>query len=220
MIKVTNFKLGIGIPCSYNHVPFPFFASFMQLERPDFIPITATSGPIDGLRNKIIEDAIKLGCSHLIMMDTDQIYPSNTISKLLSHKLPIVGCLVHRRYPPFDPLLIKGEINKYETIEEWPDGDLVEVDATGTGCLMFDMQVFQNMPAPWFKFRLTSDSKIIGEDIGFCSDLKKVGYKIYVDTSIKCAHLSTLAITEETWKLYQLLKKTKNKIKEESQWQK
>jgi len=219
MLKVTNFKLGIGIPCSYNHVPFPFFISFMNLERPDFIPIPATSGPIDGLRNKIVEDALNLGCSHLIMMDTDQIYPANTITKLLSHKLPIVGCLVHRRYPPFDPLLIKGEINKYENITEWDDGELLEVAATGTGCLMFDMRIFKNMPAPWFKFRPNPDKErggVIGEDIGFCSDLKQAGYKIYVDTSIKCAHLSTLAITEETWRLYQVLKKQKNKIKEET----
>jgi len=217
-MKITNKKLGIGIPCNYNHVPLPFFVSFMQLERPDFIPITATSGHIDELRNKIVIDALKLNCSHLIMMDTDQVYPVNTIPKLLSHKLPIVGCLVHRRYPPFDPLLMKGKLNEYETIKEWEDGELLEVDATGTGCLMFDMRVFRNMPAPWFRFKPNPDLKkggIIGEDIGLCSDLKDAGYKIYVDTSIKCGHLSTMVIEDRTWRLYQSLQKNSNNKKEE-----
>lgn len=140
------------------------------------------------------------------MMDMDQTYPVDTITRLLSHKLPVVGCVVHRRYPPFDPLLYRGDIGTYELIENYEKGDLIEVDATGTGCLMFDMEVFRNMPAPWFRFRLTADNLPIGEDFGFCSDLRKAGYKIYVDTSIQCGHLSTMEITDGTYQLYKAMK--------------
>ncbi len=208
-MKISNFKLAIGFPCSWSHIPFHFFISFLQAERPDFSILTATNGHIDGLRNKIVEDALKIGASHLIMMDIDQVYPSNTIIKLLSHRLPIVGCLVHRRYPPFDPLIMRGEINKYQTIKNYPEG-LIEVDATGTGCLLFDMKIFRKMPAPWFKFRQNPDhtkSGVVGEDIGFCSDLKKAGHRIFVDTTLKCGHLSTLVVSKETHELYTSIKK-------------
>lgn len=180
------------------------------MERPEFTPIFATNGPIDGLRTSIVIDAIAMNASHLLMPDLDQTYPVNTITKLLSHNLPVVGAMVHRRYPPFDPLLLKGNINTYENIEEWEEGELVEVDATGSGCLLYDMKVFRELPPPWFKFRPNPDTErtgVVGEDIGFCSDLRKAGYKIYIDTSIKCGHLSTMVITEETHWLYKALKK-------------
>lgn len=208
MREITNLKLGIGFPCSWSHVPFSFFMSFVQLERPTFIPLAATNGPIDGLRNNIVEQAFQSGCSHLIMMDLDQIYPVETITKLLSHRLPVVGCLIHRRYPPFDPLIVRGEINKYKTINEWQEGELVEVDATGTGCLMFDMRIFEALEPPWFRFRPNPDPAkggVVGEDFGLCSDLKAAGYKIFVDTSIKCGHLSNMVVTEELWRLYKKL---------------
>lgn len=208
--KINNFKLCIGFPCSWPFVPFPFFHSFIQMERPEFTPMFVTNGPIDGLRNSIIDDAKKIGASHLIMMDMDQTYPIDAITKLLLYRLPVVGCMVHRRYPPFDPLMLKGDINSYQLIEDWEDGALVEVDATGTGCLMFDMRIFYELPPPWFKFRPNPDPEkpgTVGEDMGFCSDLRKAGYQIYVDTSIKCGHLSTMVIEEEIHWLYKSLMK-------------
>lgn len=213
MIKPTNFKLGIGLPCNFSHVPFPTVLTLLQMERPDFQLIPATNGPVDGLRNHIVEQAFMLGCTHLIMCDMDQTYPVDTITKLLAHKLPVVGCLVHRRYPPFDPLLYRGKLSEYELIEDYKDGDLIEVDATGTGCLMFEMDVFRKLPAPWFKFTLTDDGKPVGEDFGFCSNLRKTGQKIFVDTSIKCGHLSTMEITEGTRNLYRAMKVAQNRSK-------
>jgi len=180
------------------------------MERPTFTPVFACNGPIDGLRNNIVSQALGIGASHLIMMDLDQTYPMDTIPKLLRHKLPVVGCMVHRRYPPFDPLMLRGEINSYYDVSDWEEDELVEVDATGTGCLMVDMRVFHEMPTPWFKFRPNPDperSGVVGEDIGFCSDLRNAGYKIAVDTSIRCGHLSTMEITRETHLLYKALKK-------------
>lgn len=252
--KISNFRLCIGFPCSWPFVPFPFFHSFVQVERPEFTPIFATNGPIDGLRNSIVDDAMKLGASHLIMMDMDQIYPVKAITKLLEHKLPLVGCKVHRRYPPFDPLMLKGDIDSYQLIEDWEESTLQEVDATGTGCLLFNMQLFYDMdaralaeieavdrlkptpeqsvalpdnvrkylaeikkgytpehvPGGWFKFRPNPDPErpgVIGEDMGFCSDVRKAGHRIFVDTSIKCGHLSTMVIEEEIYWLYKSLRK-------------
>ena len=210
--KITNFKLAIGFLCSWPHVPFPFFHSFIMMERPTFVPLIVTNGPIDGMRNKIVEQAMSIGASHLIMMDMDQTYPMDAITKLLKHKLPVVGCKVHRRYPPFDPIMMKGDINSYGLVEGWEEGELMEVDATGTGCLMFSMKVFYDLPPPWFEFKPNPDperSGVVGEDIGFCSDLRKAGYKIHVDTSIKCGHLSTMEITEDLHWLYKALMKKK-----------
>ncbi len=205
-MKISNFRLGIGLPLSFHMVPSAFLDSFIAMDKPPFIYIRSDAGTIEQMRNAIVQDAIRSYCTHLIMMDTDQVYHPETITRLLAHDLDVCGCLVYRRYPPFDPLMMKGEINKYQTIKEWEPNSLVEVDATGTGCLMFKMEVFQKMMAPWFRVRESDTGTVVGEDIGFCSDLRQAGYKIFVDTSIPAGHLSQLQITEGTWRLYNRLK--------------
>ena len=97
--------------------------------------------------------------------------------------------------------MLRGSVGKYETITEWEPGSLVEVDATGAGCLLFDMKVFHKMSPPWFRFRRYK-KKPVGEDIGFCSDLKAAGYRVYVDTAIPAGHLSQVQITEPMWRVY------------------
>jgi hypothetical protein len=90
---------------------------------------------------------------------------------------------------------------------EWEPGELVEVDATGAGCIMYDMEVFRKLPYPWFRFLKNPDNgMVIGEDIGFCQDLKAAGYQIFVDTSIQAGHLTTMIVNEATHKLYRAMK--------------
>ena len=201
-MKVSNARLGIALPLSHHMIPSAFFDSFIALQKPPYIYLRTSNGPIEEMRNSLVRDAMQSNCTHIIMMDVDQVYPVDTVTKLLAHKLPVVGCQIHRRYPPFDPLMLKGELGKYQTIKEWEPDSLVEVDATGTGCLLFDMDVFRKMPAPWFRSR-KHNGKPVGEDIGFCSDLRAAGYRIFVDTSIKVPHLSQIQITEATWRRYQ-----------------
>jgi len=147
-VRISNLKLGIGIPNNFPMVPSAFFDSFICMEKPDYVFLRSSFGPIEEMRNNIVRDALLQGCTHLILMDTDQVYPVDTITRLLSHRLPVVGCLLFRRYPPFDPLMLTGEVTKYSTVTEWKDGELVEVDATGTGCVLYDMEVFTRIPDP------------------------------------------------------------------------
>lgn len=218
MISVNNFKLAIGIPCSWTHVPTPFFDSFIQMEKPNFIYCPAKNGPIDGLRNNIVEQALKASASHLLMMDTDQIYPIDTITKLLSHKLSVVHCPVPRRYEPFDNILLRGKLNKYTSLEEgkdYKDGELISISATGTGCVLYSMEVFYKIKPPWFQFlpnRKKSVGGLVGEDIGFCIKLKKAGFKIYADTSIKMGHLTTFVVDENFARLYKSLCKRQEEL--------
>jgi hypothetical protein len=216
--RVTNFKLGIGIPNTWGYVPNVFFDSFITMYRPDFTYIPAKNGPLDGLRNYIVSQAMVTGCSHLLMMDTDQKYPIDTIPKLLGRNVDVVHAKVHRRYPPFDPIMYKGELYKYQYIteEEYKDGDLVEVDASGTGCVLYNMKVFYDLEPPWFEFKKNPDPSsdslgAVGEDIWFCHKLKEKGYKIYVDTSVKVGHLILFEVEDNFEILYKNIMKNNNK---------
>lgn len=213
-MKISNLKLAIGIPCDFPFIPSSFFYSFTLMEKPSYTFIHADNGPIDTLRNDLVEKAIYENCTHLLMCDVDQIYPVDTIEKLLSHGVPVVAGSVPRRYPPFDPILLINNAEGIPTpinVGDYDDGALVEVDATGTGCIMYDLKVFKRLPYPWFKFRKQPDGRTLGEDIGLCMDLKKAGYPIYVDTSVKIGHLTTMVVTEATHKLWCAMQIAKEK---------
>lgn len=211
MLEVTNEKLCIGIPLTWKYVPSDFFDSFVTMKKPrEYEYCRRKNGPLDGLRNDIVNVALSTGCSHVIMMDCDMVYHTDTIPRLLSHNLDVVGAMCYRRYPPFDELLFKGRVNKYRLITDFNPNELIEVDATGTGCLMFKTEVFMRMKPPWFKFRQSKKGGVIGEDIGFCSRLKNAGYKIFVDPTIPAGHLTDFLVEPEARRFYKNLEKIKN----------
>jgi len=78
--------------------------------------------------------------------------------------------------------------------------------ATGCGCIFFNMDVFYGIPYPWFEVRRFSDGRVVGEDIDFCSKLREIDYKIFVDTSIEIGHLTTMEVTRSFYRLYKEVK--------------
>jgi GT2 family glycosyltransferase len=146
-------------------------------------------------RESIVMQALQNGCSHLLMCDTDQTYPADTLAKLAAHDVPVCGVRVHRRYPPFEPIFMRGNLDRYERVpeEEMYSGKLIEVDATGTGCLLINMSIFDSIPAPWFKFD-EHKGRPVGEDFYFCNKVRKAGFRIFVDTSVEVGHLATIEV--------------------------
>ena len=212
----NEIRLAIGVPCSFPSVPASFFHSYALMNKPAHTYIHANNGHIDDLRNNIVERALYEGVTHLIMMDVDQVYPPETINKLLAHNLPVVGCRVHRRYPPFDSLMMRIEkvdenTNAYVSVDEWKEGELVEVDATGGGCVMFNMDVFRALKYPWYETKLQENGNVLGEDIHLCQKIQQAGFKIFVDSSIEVGHLTTMVVNGATNRLYRCAKTEQQK---------
>lgn len=207
-----NGGVAIGFPLVDDRVPVQFFTSYACMDKPDQytllvpqFPHGPWTGSLADARNSLVQQALDEGCSHLLMLDTDQVYPADTLTKLLSHKEDVCGVRVHRRWMPFDPIFLRGKIGKYQSVseDEMYSGDLIPVDATGTGCLLFDMDVFLKVNPPWFEFG-SSNGKPVGEDINFCSKARQAGVEIFVDTSIEVGHLATMQVNKS---LHQICKK-------------
>lgn len=213
-MKISNFKLGIGLPVADRNIPVSFFDSWVLLDKPEFVYIRPSFPNVDiaRIRNDLVTQALDSGCTHLLMLDTDQVYrDSDLIAKLLLHDLDVVNGLVYRRYPPFDHLCMKWDDNekryyKADDEEVFKKG-LVEVDATGTGCVLYKTDVFKKIKQPWFEFNVDDHGKAIGEDINFCKKLKEQGYKLFVDCSVNIGHLSTLEVNESTYRMYNMMNK-------------
>lgn len=210
--------LAIGVPLIDQTVPSNFFVSVMAMDKPAEFTLlvprySRESFPesIASVRNDIVEQALEHGCSHLLMMDTDQVYPPDTLSKLVSHGKPVVGVAVHRRWPPFDRIMLRGNLGEYQKVSdsEAYSGELVSVDATGTGCVLFDTHVFLSVKRPWFEFS-AYQGKPVGEDINFCSKLRKAGIPIFVDTNAEVDHLTTFRVNSGLAKLFQKFSETQH----------
>lgn len=206
-----NGGIAIGFPLVDDHIPVQFFTSFACMEKPSEyrllvpqFPHGPWTGSLAEARNSLVQQALDDGCSHLLMLDTDQVYPADTLTRLLSHNVNICGVRVHRRWMPFDPIFLRGDLGRYKSVpeDEMYSGDLIQVDATGTGCLLFNMDVFLKVQPPWFAFGV-NDGKPVGEDINFCSKARAAGVEIYVDTAIEVGHLVTMTVNKS---LHQICK--------------
>jgi hypothetical protein len=217
-----DIKMGIALPLTSKITNSLFWDHFTMMTKPSqwaylkpALEVGDYAQNIAIVRNALVEQAINADCTHILMMDTDQTPERDSILKLARHKLPIVHAKVHRRYPPFDPIFFRGELHKYNLIpdEEWSKGGLMEVDATGAGMVLYDVNVFFDVEYPWYEVIMGGKDKdgksrsAVGEDIFFCHKLKQAGYKIYVDCDIKIGHLSTVAIDDQYYYLFKLLKK-------------
>jgi len=212
-------SLSIALPLVDDKVSVSFMVSFILMNKPSYtllmprFPVGKFAMNHAELRNDLVKQALKNNCSHLLMLDTDQVYPKDTVSKLIEHAengIDVVGAPVHRSWPPFDPILYRGKIGQYIHVpdNECYSGDLVEVDATGCGCIMYATKIFEEMEPPWFTNPI-DDKKgsQVGEDIGMSWRLRCAGHKIFIDTSISdIEHMVTYGVKRETYELYKKMK--------------
>jgi GT2 family glycosyltransferase len=169
----------------------------------------------------MVTAALKQKCSHILMMDTDQVFYNPTMILKMQTEIidkKVMATVVYRAYRPFDPLVFRFGKQGLVKVpdEEIFSGEVIDADAVGCGCVMYDMKVFKKIDSPWFEdvARVSPDGENPpGEDINFCYKLKAAGFKIHVDTSIKIDHIF-LGVANRAWYLlYKKITEAHNKEK-------
>jgi len=188
-----------------DHVHAGFMHSLVNLIR--YMSIDTldywSSANISTARNKLVEQFLESGNKWLYMADTDTVFNRNTIERLLKRNEAIIGGLVHINDLPKYPSMFRREPDDengtpaYRAITEYEQGEVVDVDATGAGCLLVHRQVFldiqeklPNKAAQWFQ-EIPMGEYLAGEDVTFCIRAISLGYNICVDTSVNIGHLKT-----------------------------
>ncbi len=198
-INTTFFDLMLGMKSKYTY----------SIIRTNMLPIERNR---THLTNMALKDPT---CTHCLYIDTD-IVPNdlNFLDIMVSYDLPILGLLCTKKIPPYEPIIYKKDVPEGETLNNFwigfNRGDLVEVDATGTGCLLVKREVFENMPQPYFKFISSYTHDVYqSEDIYFIEAAKKLGYKTYVDTGHTCKHYGPIGFGLDNF--YELEKRKNGK---------
>jgi hypothetical protein len=164
-----------------------------NLGLPPMFGISVRSGaPYDVMRNNACEDALKAGFQRVLFLDDDVIAPPDTYVRLAQHNQDIVSGLYYRRHEPVLPVAMKMDMQgQPQWVQAWdPPNSLVEVDYVGAGCLLIHRRVLEQTPRPWFEWEIgKKDGNALSEDFAFCRNAKRVGFKVLLDTSVKCEHI-------------------------------
>jgi hypothetical protein len=160
-------------------------------------------------RNVVVKNFLdEVKTPWLLMIDSDERLPIETFFKLVDaahdKDRPIVSGLVFAAF--FDnqdnlravPTIYRMTDDKgLQPIDDYPIDTLLEVDATGTGCLLIHRSVLetmreqatQNQGKDWAWFvEGAIEGTYFGEDLLFSKRLKAMGYKIHAHTGAILPH--------------------------------
>ena len=143
-------------------------------------------------RKDIVQEFLKKDYTHLFWVDSDILLPKNALSTLLSKNKDIVsGVYISPfRYPglqlthPVAYKLTHDEgLRLPLQIQELKKSQLMEVHSVGFGCCLIKRNVLEEIPLR----RIENTTST--EDILFCFDARKKGYKTFLDTDVFCQHI-------------------------------
>lgn len=147
-------------------------------------------------RNTIIEEAIKQECTHILFIDDDMATPTDTLIRLLAHDKDIVsGLYLSRSFPHFPvafDMAFENGYNKFIYLEPDVDG-LVEITNCGLGCVLIKTEIFKKLEKPYVRLgEIEKDGWC--DDVGFFNRCRAAGIKLYLDTTVRIGHMSTVTL--------------------------
>ncbi len=155
-------------------------------------------------REELAKSAIALGCDYLFMVDDDMLCPPDLFFKLVRHDKDIIAPLAFTRNPDHKPVMYevldgydpttKQPYYQKRFVMNYPRNSLVECDAVGFGAVLIKVDVLKAMSTPRFM-----GMQECGEDITFCYKAKRLGFQVFMDTSVKLGHLGAPTVITEDY---------------------
>ena len=143
--------------------------------------IIRQSSNIPNNREKLVNQALAWGATHIFFADDDMVGNPSLLELLLSRRMPHVGCNYPKRQQDsfeFTAVGING--GRIETNEH--SVGMEEAKYMGFGCALIERQVFEKIPKPWFPvhYEPTLDDHS-SDDYDFCLKVREAGFKVLVD---------------------------------------
>lgn len=207
-------KIAVITPCYSGMVNLQFMMSLLttiqrvKKAEATFISCVGCSD-LPAARNGLVARAMAQGADKIVMIDDDVSWDSDDFPKLVLSPEKIMAGAYQKR-----PHYVGAQPEM--AISLWPKGleaderGLVEVEAAATGFMCVDREVFEAMkpkcekysdqslkPAEnehlhmWFSWGWMEKAGLTyrrGEDYTFCEKARSVGFKTWVDPSIKLGH--------------------------------
>jgi len=196
-LSLANMMLRIG----FDHEPFG-----------DVGFARGNGSILPAVRQSIAEGAIeKRRATHLLWIDSDHEFPSDTAHRLLAHGRPLVGINATTRTPPIQGTAIRKGNERLVTDSR--SKGLERVSRMGFGIALIEARVFLAMEKPWFAIdyvECKDGHTFSGEDVYFCEKAKAAGFAPMIDHDLtkETKHIGAIgwaseAVEAADWQLGQ-----------------
>lgn len=188
---------------SYADEVMPWIVGVAQYRYPMlFLPY----GRTDTTRNRYAKTMLAGDYTHLVMLDIDHRHPVDVVERLLARiqedpTREVIGALYFRRGKPYEPMMFRSGQGGLYSVIDWEPGQLLEVDAIGTGAIIIARSVFERLAYPYFRYEYEGD-RFVSEDLYFCRVAREAGVRIWCDTALHTEHLLTGRINETVFRSY------------------
>jgi hypothetical protein len=175
-----------------------------------------SSSDLPANRDWLLKRAVEWQADYALWLDSDHVFPPQSLLRLLSHRLPVVGCNQPRRTVPTGPVASrindKGEREHVWTTEALArSGAVAQVAHVGLALCLMDMRILHSVKAhvekgagwdnwkPFDRRRIAGTSGRMGEDASFFETLREAGVKVYVDHPLSwlVGHIGEHVFTNE-----------------------
>lgn len=150
-------------------------------------------------RTWLVNEAIRVGGTHILFVDCDMLFPPDVIKTMLAHEKEIVGVEYPARMFPIK--------NLCEPLTERNPKELYKAKFTGMGLMLIDLKIFSDpkfgfdkdgKQSPWFAMGRDSQGNLaIGEDGWFSFVAADAGYPTWIvpTSQLRIYHLGEYGYT-------------------------
>lgn len=196
-------KTLICVPC-YDAMESGFVESLYKMQKVGQCDLEVLTGSlIYDARNRLCEKAVKGGYDYILWLDSDLIFPSDTLVNLFDaiKGKDFVSGIYYRRKPNYNPCLYKTlrmglDGATSEDFDEIPDGEF-EIEGCGFGMVLMKTEILKVIGNGAF-----SPIRGFGEDLSFCLKARREGYTLYATSKVKCGHIGKTIIDENAYEVF------------------
>lgn len=142
-------------------------------------------------REHCANEALEVGASHLMFIDSDMSFPEDGILTLASRDKYVIGANYNMRTMRGSTVKILGEDGQFVAVpgDQLPKQPF-KCGAVATGFMLINTIVFKQLEKPWFFFTYNATRDATeGEDVYFCRKLREKGIDIWCDPTIPVGHI-------------------------------
>jgi hypothetical protein len=190
-------KVLICVPTAEFARRADFYDYFNALDKPEGTMLTFAHGQSPAKnRNIMIRTAFEQNATHVLFIDDDVLLPVDGLKRLLAHDKDVVSGLYLLRNYPHLPVMFEEWFDdgrcRYAFLDSNTSG-LKEVVNIGLGCVLIKTEVLRAMTDPWITLGQI-DQEGWSDDVHFFNKVRQAGFRMYVDTDVRCGQVITAAI--------------------------
>lgn len=178
-------RVALGVPsngtwCTGFGTSLAKLCNYTQHE---VVLLSMIGSSLSTLRTRMVRQALEAECSHLLFLDTDMVFPPQTLDWLLERGEKVVAGNCPVKMVPSQPTARRWNGDHYAPVFTLPESrGLEQVDRVGTGVMLLDLSIFNTVKEPWFSFRWCGPGEEYqGEDWCLCEGVEDAGFPIFVD---------------------------------------